>query len=75
MERIIGWLFLVFGFAASVNAVVAGPRAFSGGEASVAQMVGAGLVCASCGAWLLLRGNFCSKKARENRSSRAKDPD
>ena len=55
MERMIGYLFVVIGIVLSLNAVFVGPHGFGAGLGGVIGSAIAGIVCATCGAWILVR--------------------
>lgn len=54
MVRAIGYALLALGILGALNAIVAGPRAFSAGPTAVAVSVIAGTVCVACGVWILV---------------------
>jgi nitrate reductase NapE component len=55
VDRAIGYLFLVIGVVFSLNAVFVGPHGFGAGLGGVIGSVIAGIVCAACGVWILVR--------------------
>jgi hypothetical protein len=73
MDRMIGCFFLVVGVVLSLNAVFVGPHGFGTGLGGVIVSLIAGIVCAACGVWILVRRRKAGQRMLVYQAPRASE--